>query len=179
VLGSLALFYPRSFGFFQTTIFHQMVIFSHLSSYHLAAVSFSGHIMIDGNGIILEVCNASGREDSTNRELLYSQTDVFLLCFSVMSPASFDSTSSRWLPEILHHCPNSKIILVGTRQNDHGSDVIRYEQGLEKANQIKAVKYIECSYPREQGSCIILFEEAVRSVLVTKQPKKKRSCILL
>lgn len=38
------------------------------------------------------------------RPLSYPQTDVFLLCFSVVSPASFENVRTKWYPEIQHHC---------------------------------------------------------------------------
>ena len=41
--------------------------------------------------------------------------DVFLLCFSIISPASFENVSAKWYPEVSHHCPNTPIILVGTK----------------------------------------------------------------
>lgn len=30
-----------------------------------------------------------------------------------MSPSSFDNVSSKWIPEIRHHCPDAPVILVG------------------------------------------------------------------
>jgi len=41
------------------------------------------------------------------------QTDVFLICFSVVSPSSFENVSTKWCPEIKHHCPDAVVILVG------------------------------------------------------------------
>ena len=44
----------------------------------------------------------------------YFQTDVFLICFSVVSPSSFENVTSKWCPEIKHHCPDAPILLIGT-----------------------------------------------------------------
>ena len=44
---------------------------------------------------------------------LWFQTDVFLICFSVVSPASFDNVTIKWCPEIKHHCPEAPVLLVG------------------------------------------------------------------
>jgi len=53
----------------------------------------------------------SGREEtailtisSRLRPLSYPQTDVFLLCFSIVSPPSFENIRTKWWPEIQHHC---------------------------------------------------------------------------
>lgn len=40
------------------------------------------------------------------------QTDVFLLCYSVASPSSFDNIKNKWFPEIKHHAPGVPFILV-------------------------------------------------------------------
>ncbi len=47
------------------------------------------------------------------RPLSYPQTDVFLICFSVVSPSSFENVTSKWCPEIKHHCPDAPILLIG------------------------------------------------------------------
>ncbi|VDK25837.1 unnamed protein product, partial [Taenia asiatica] len=49
------------------------------------------------------------------RPLSYSQTDVFLICFSVVSPASFKDVRAKWVPEVRHHCPKTPVILIGTK----------------------------------------------------------------
>jgi small GTP-binding protein len=49
------------------------------------------------------------------RPLSYPQTDVFLICFSIIGPTSYQNVKSKWVPEVTHHCPNTKIILVGTK----------------------------------------------------------------
>ena len=41
--------------------------------------------------------------------------DVFLICFSVVNPISFENVKTRWYPEIRQHCSNVPIILVGTK----------------------------------------------------------------
>ncbi len=58
---------------------------------------------------------------------------------------------------------------------------ISYEQGFEKAKQIGAVKYMECSALTQRGLKNV-FDEAVRAVLHKQQPKgkkKKKQCQIL
>jgi len=49
------------------------------------------------------------------RPLSYPQTDVFLICYSVVNPASFDNVRAKWSPEIKHNSPGIPIVLVGTK----------------------------------------------------------------
>jgi hypothetical protein len=41
--------------------------------------------------------------------------DVFLICYSLVNPASFENVRAKWFPEVSHHCPNTPIILVNTQ----------------------------------------------------------------
>ena len=41
------------------------------------------------------------------------QTDVFLICFSVVSPSSYENVVTKWNPEIKHHCPDAPVLVVG------------------------------------------------------------------
>ena len=49
------------------------------------------------------------------RPLSYPQTDVFLVCYSVVNPASFDNVRAKWSPEIKHNNPDTPVVLVGTK----------------------------------------------------------------
>ena len=42
---------------------------------------------------------------------------MFLVCFSVISPASYENVKAKWCPEIQHHAPGVPIILVGTKSD--------------------------------------------------------------
>lgn len=55
----------------------------------------------------------SGQEDYDRlRPLSYPQTDVFLVCFSVVSPSSYENVREKWVPEITHHCAKTPFLLV-------------------------------------------------------------------
>lgn len=59
------------------------------------------------------------------RPLSYPQTDVFLICFSVVSPTSFANVKSKWWPEIQHHMPNTPFLIVGTKVDlRHDADTL-------------------------------------------------------
>ena len=68
----------------------------------------------DGVPVSLGLWDTAGQEDYDRlRPLSYPQTDVFLICFSVVSPSSFENVTSKWCPEIKHHCADAPILLVG------------------------------------------------------------------
>lgn len=99
--------------------------------------------------------DTAGQEDYDRlRPLSYPQTDVFLICFSVMSPASFENVKEKWLPEVHHHCPGVPCIIVGTqidlREDPTLTDKlarqkqrpVEYMQGDKLARELGAVKFV-------------------------------------
>jgi small GTP-binding protein len=52
--------------------------------------------MVDGKPISLGLWDTAGQEDYDRlRPLSYPQTDVFLICFSIGSPPSFDNVKAK------------------------------------------------------------------------------------
>lgn len=95
-----------------------------------------------------------------------------MLCFSVSSadlprrhaltmkqvdsPDSFENVSSKWIAEINENCPGVRVVLTALKcdlrkdedMNDN-PNAISFDQGLAKAKEIGAVKYLgewACSY---------------------------------
>ncbi|XP_067238920.1 ras-related C3 botulinum toxin substrate 1b isoform X1 [Chanodichthys erythropterus] len=111
--------------------------------------NYSANVMVDGKPVNLGLWDTAGQEDYDRlRPLSYPQTDVFLICFSLVSPASFENVRAKWYPEVRHHCPNTPIILVGTKLDlrDDKDTIeklkekkltpITYPQGLAMAKEI-------------------------------------------
>ncbi|CAG2057988.1 unnamed protein product [Timema podura] len=126
--------------------------------------NYSAPMVVDGIPVSLGLWDTAGQEDYDRlRPLSYPQTDVFLICFSVTSPSSFENVTSKWCPEIKHHCPDAPMILVGTKIDlrddretltalaEQGLSPIKREQGQKLANKIRAVKYMECSALTQRG----------------------------
>ena len=89
---------------------------------------YSANVMVDGKPINLGLWYTFGWEDYDRlRPLSYPQTDVFLVCFSVVSPSSFENVKEKWVPEISHHCQRTPFLLVGT-QIDLRDDVATIEK---------------------------------------------------
>lgn len=58
-------------------------------------------MMIGDDPYTLGLFDTAGQEDYDRlRPLSYPQTDVFLVCFSVTSPASFENVKEKWFPEV-------------------------------------------------------------------------------
>ncbi|KAI9246957.1 rac protein [Phascolomyces articulosus] len=154
--------------------------------------NYSANVMVDGKPINLGLWDTAGQEDYDRlRPLSYPQTDVFLICFSLVSPPSFENVKTKWYPEISHHAPNTPMILVGTkldlREDKQTIDRLRekrmaplsYTQGLQMQKEIGAVKYLECSALTQKGLKNV-FDEAIRAVLSPPaRPTKKKGCLIL
>ncbi len=82
-------------------------------------VSPTGKSLIFSTPPLFVFCiTASGQEDYDRlRPLSYPGTQVFLVCFSIISPSSYENVLSKWVPEIQHHAANVPIILVGTKSD--------------------------------------------------------------
>ena len=62
------------------------------------------------------------------------------MCFSVISPSSFENVRSKWYPEISHHAPGVPFLLVGTKIDlrDDDDQIARLkEKGLEPISEAK------------------------------------------
>ena len=153
--------------------------------------NYSANVMVDGKPVNLGLWDTAGQEDYDRlRPLSYPQTDVFLICFSIISPHSFDNVKSKWWPEIQHHAPGVPLILVGTKsdmRNDQamaaqlaskGLRVVSMEEAQNRAREIGAVAYMECSALTQEGLKTV-FDEAIRASMNKKQVKKKKGCTIL
>merc|ERR1712117_240418 len=153
--------------------------------------NYSANVMVDGKPINLGLWDTAGQEDYDRlRPLSYPQTDVFLVCFSVVSQPSFKNVKLKWIPEINHHAPGVPIILVGTKadlRNDSETQAqlraknmgpVSQNEIEQMVNEVNAVKYIECSALTQEGLKNV-FDEAIRAALYKPNAKKKKKCIIL
>ena len=147
--------------------------------------NYSANVMVDGKPINLGLWDTAGQEDYDRlRPLSYPQTDVFLLCYSIMSRASFANIRSKWYPEINHHAGGVPFVLVATKKDlrddpaavqrlqMNGMEPTTYDQGAGLCREIGGARFIECSALTQKGLKNV-FDEAIRVVLVPPQAPKK------
>lgn len=156
--------------------------------------NYSANVMVDGKPINLGLWDTAGQEDYDRlRPLSYPQTDVFLMCYSVISRSSFENIRTKWLPEIKQHAPGVPFILVGTKVDlrDDSETLARLREKHQTpvseaeaqtlAKEIGAHKSLVCSALTQQGLKAV-FDEAIRCVLegaARKSAPKKGGCVIL
>ena len=129
---------------------------------------------MDGRPINLGLWDTAGQEDYDRlRPLSYPGTHVFLVCFSIISPTSYENVKTKWYPEIKHNAPGVPCILVGTKEDLRFSDEwigrlraegkapLSAQEGVRLAQEIGAIKYIECSALTQKGLKSV-FDEAIK-----------------
>lgn len=125
------------------------------------------------------------------RPLSYANANVFLLCFSVVNPVSYQNITAKWYKEVIHYCPEVPLILVGTKldlRDDPntlqklqalGQQPISTQKGQELASKINAYKYMECSAMTQNGLKDV-FDTSVKAVLFgTAKKKSGGGCAVL
>jgi len=153
--------------------------------------NYSANVMVDGKPINLGLWDTAGQEDYDRlRPLSYPQTDVFLVCFSVISSSSFENVKTKWVPEIQHHAPNVPILLVGTKSDlrkdqatidqltSRQQALVRVEDAQRMAKEIGAVNFLECSALTQEGLKQV-FDDAIRAAMSTPVKQGRKPCILL
>jgi small GTP-binding protein len=152
------------------------------------------NLFVDGNPYNLGLWDTAGQEDYDRlRPLSYPQTDVFLLCFSVSMPPSLENISTKWFPEISHHCPLVPVIVVGLKIDVRETPEIekkireKYRRGPitklegEEVARVLNGKYVECSAMTQKGLKDV-FIEAIRSSERRYGKQKKqlnKKCVIL
>lgn len=142
--------------------------------------------------VSLDMWDTAGQEEFDRmRPLSYRETDVFLLCFSVVAPDSFENLSLKWVPEIQHHQKGEdyKILLVGLKSDlrDNENEIKKLKeldqapvpesQIREYTKQISAIDYIECSALTRKNVKLV-FETAIKAFLgpVNENQAKPSGC---
>jgi small GTP-binding protein len=145
-------------------------------------------LQVGTEDVTLQLWDTAGQEDLENiRVLSYTNTDVFLICFSVVEPTSLANVASKWLPELRKYVKDPRFILVGTKKDlrsddatllrlsQEGQKPVQTQDGKAAATEIKANCYLECSAMQQDGVKQI-FDQALQ---VAMKPKKAKGCLML
>lgn len=117
------------------------------------------------------------------RSLCYAHVDVFILCFSLVNPVSFQNIASKWILQIRAGNRTAPIILVGTQSDlcqnvdilillaQRGTKPVSDSQARRLARRIRASDYLECS-ALTQHNLKDVFDSAVSAAIRLKEVGK-------
>ena len=137
--------------------------------------NYTANAIVDGHPINLGLWDTAGSDEyNTLRPLSYPGTDVFIICFSLVSPETYENVKKKWAPEVSHFNPKTPIVLVGTKLDmrskpetiqslkENGLEPIEESAGQRLCKEIGAYSYVECS-ALDQTNLPKVFEEAVKA----------------
>eukprot|EP00475_Leptophrys_vorax_P019608 TRINITY_DN2686_c0_g1_i1.p1 TRINITY_DN2686_c0_g1~~TRINITY_DN2686_c0_g1_i1.p1 ORF type:complete len:215 (-),score=58.81 TRINITY_DN2686_c0_g1_i1:25-600(-) len=147
--------------------------------------NYSAMVMYEEEPVNLSLWDTAGQDDYDRlRPLSYPGTDVFIICYSIISPASFENLKSKWIPEIQHHSPNAPIVIVGTKKDmrddekvsrvlsKQGTKPVELEDVVQYAQECGAKEVIECS-AKTQENLKKVFLQAIHHAIESKKPQKR------
>jgi small GTP-binding protein len=165
--------------------------------------NYNANVTFEKKQVSLGLWDTAGQEDYDRiRPLSYPDTDVFLVCFSVVNPNSYDNVTTKWVPELKHHCASAPIVLVGTKIDLRTDEEtlkklstkdlkpLTTEQGFKLKEEIGAYSYVECSAKTQEGLKIV-FNDAIDAVLKKQaasqpvntsakpKPKGGKGCLMM
>ena len=146
---------------------------------------------IGGQPYTLGLFDTAGQEDYDRlRTLAFPNTDVFLVCFSTVSPNSLENVREKWVPDLMHHSPKTPFLLVGTKIDlkDDARTLsalakikqrpVTKEIGEKLAKELGAVRYLECSALTQKGLKDV-FDEAILAALEPPEVINTGNCCIL
>jgi len=148
--------------------------------------NYSVPIMITGKNLNLCLCDTGAEEDHNRQRIqVYQDTTVAILCFSIISPPSYQNCKTKWIQEIRQYCGNSRVLLVGTKSDlrtnsqmlqrlaERNAEPISIKQGKALAKEIGAFRYIElCSLDENCGELLL---EVLRTALESNNTSSSSS----
>lgn len=155
------------------------------------ANTFSANVLIGNKTYTLGLFDTTNQEECDRlRPLSYPQTDVVLICFSIISPTSFENIKEKWLPEVNYYCSSVPFLIVATQVDLRENVEVIEKLGRQNqrpissdtdsclARELGAAKYVECSALTQKGLKDV-FQEAIVAALEPPVFKKERRCVVV
>mmetsp|Transcript_11744 Transcript_11744/g.35793 ORF Transcript_11744/g.35793 Transcript_11744/m.35793 type:complete len:200 (+) Transcript_11744:326-925(+) len=146
---------------------------------------YTATVHVDNTPRKIALWDTAGQDDFERvRVLTFHKTDIYILCFSLIAPASFENVDFKWVNDIRKEAPGVPIVLVGTKLDlrddpkevaelkEMGQKPITTKQGMDLARKIGAMKYIECSALTQQGLKDV-FDETIRVAVKREQMRQR------
>eukprot|EP00494_Astrolonche_serrata_P027990 UN28255 len=126
--------------------------------------NYSSNIDYHGQHVRLDLYDTAGQEDYDRlRVICYTETSVFIVCYSVSSQISLKNVETKWVPELKVHAPNTPIILLGLKADlrkdpttkerllSEGKDFVTPQEAEAMRETINAKSCLECSALKGEG----------------------------
>lgn len=125
-------------------------------------------VIFNNEPVKLIIWDIAGQEEYDRLRIFsYPGADVFIICFSLVSPTSYENVLHKWYPEVLQHSPNTPIILVGTKldlRDDPDPKTmeklsekthvpVTSRKGFDLKDKISAVSYLGNSFIKNDKFC--------------------------
>ncbi|KAK3591827.1 hypothetical protein CHS0354_007684 [Potamilus streckersoni] len=149
---------------------------------HVSTVfdNFAGIQLVAGNKYTVSMFDTTSQQDYEElRIFTYKESEVIVVCYSVLDRDSYSSVREYWFHEILKYVRGSHkkpVILVATHTDQRNKsdpnvdNPVSTSEGEQLAKDIGAEKFIECSAVTRKGVSEI-FENVIMCAM--KQRKKK------
>ena len=138
-------------------------------------------VVVNGERIELNLWDSAGQQEYDRLPpLSYPSTDIFLVCYSIISHSSFENIRKKWIQEIHQHAPGTPFVLVGTKtdlRNDN-ANASEKSDGEILATELGAKMYVECS-ALTQDKLKTVFDQTIKVVLSIRKTKQKKNCHVL
>eukprot|EP01128_Nolandella_sp_AFSM9_P006465 TRINITY_DN3331_c0_g1_i3.p1 TRINITY_DN3331_c0_g1~~TRINITY_DN3331_c0_g1_i3.p1 ORF type:complete len:297 (-),score=69.29 TRINITY_DN3331_c0_g1_i3:58-948(-) len=147
--------------------------------------NYSGVYNLEGREISLGLWDTAGQSDfKALRPVSYSQSDCYLVFYSVVNPTSYENVKEQWIHEVRQYSPDVPIFLIGTQCDRRGDkDILEtlssrnekpltMKDGKKMAKDIGAAAYIEIS-AKDTSTYGDLWETVLRYTINEHKSQKK------
>eukprot|EP00761_Pharyngomonas_kirbyi_P007605 gb/GECH01007615.1/.p1 GENE.gb/GECH01007615.1/~~gb/GECH01007615.1/.p1 ORF type:complete len:199 (+),score=52.58 gb/GECH01007615.1/:1-597(+) len=154
--------------------------------------NYNANIMYEKNAVSLGLWDTAGSAEYDKLRIFsYPDSNVILVVFSLVNPASLKQVKEKWVPEIKEHAPDVPFLLVGNKldlrddsktvksMEERGMKPLATEEGIKMTKEVGAKFYLECSAKTQQGVKDV-FQTAIRCVLNPESldEKAKKNCVM-